>query len=239
MFKKISPRKISDEIIEQFKELISRGELKPGDELPSERLLAESIGVSRPPLREALQALQTMGFVEIRPRSKIVVKSITGKTLGEPISQLIEDDVSKVFELLEIRRALEAWTAYIATKRATKEDIANMERIIAKDQENLKQKKDIAKTDADFHLAIATASHNTLLSHLMATWYDLLWKTQRISRTKIFRHSGNYQTIADQHLALFQAIKAGDKEKASRIAREHMDFVAEELRRILSEEQIN
>ena len=63
MFNKISPRKISDEIIEQFKGLLNSGELKPGDELPSERELAESRGVSRSPLREALNALQAIGLI--------------------------------------------------------------------------------------------------------------------------------------------------------------------------------
>ena len=101
----------------------------------------------------------------------------------------------------------------------------------------MKLKKDVAKTDADFHVALAMASHNTLLSHLMATWYDLIWKTQRMARQKIFRRQGNSQTIADQHLSLFNAIKAGDKDKASRIARDHTDFVAEELRHVLTEEQ--
>lgn len=62
MFKKISPKKISDEIIEQFKEMLNNGQLKPGDELPPERELAEMLGVSRPPLREALNALQKLGF---------------------------------------------------------------------------------------------------------------------------------------------------------------------------------
>jgi DNA-binding FadR family transcriptional regulator len=71
----------------------------------------------------------------------------------------------------------------------------------------------------------------------MATWYNLLWKTQRMARKKIFKRNGNPETIASHHLALFKAIKAGDKEKASRIARDHMDFVAEELRRVLTEEQ--
>ena len=236
MFKKISARKISDEIIEQFKELISKGELKPGDELPSEREMAESIGVSRPPLREALNALKTMGFVEIKPRSKIVIKSITGKSLEEPISQLIENDIEKVFELLEIRRALEGWVASLATVRATVEEIANLKQIITKDQKNFMEERDDAKTDADFHMAIAKASHNTLVTHLISTWYNLLWKTQRMARKKIFRHKGNRQTISNQHLAIFKAIEAGDKDMASRTAREHVDFVDRELRRILSEE---
>ncbi len=237
MFKKISPRKISDEIIEQFKDMVSRGELKPGDELPSERELAEAIGVSRPPLREALNALQAMGFIDIRPRRKIVVKSITEKSLEEPLSLLIEDDIDRVFELLEIRKAMEGWAAYTAAERATGKDVEKLEEIVRRDQENLINNRDDAKTDADFHVAISMATHNTIQSHLMATWYNLLWNTQKVSREKIFKKKGNRQLIAEQHQRIFEAIKNGDKNRASREAKKHIEFVEKELRKIIGEEK--
>ncbi|MBW1783884.1 MAG: FadR family transcriptional regulator [Deltaproteobacteria bacterium] len=237
MFKKISPRKISDEIIEQFKEMLNKGELKPGDELPSERELAEMIGVSRPPLREALHALQTMGFIEIRPRSKIVVRSVVEKFLGDPVSILIAEDRGKLFELLEIRRALESWVAYNAAKRASRENIEKIERIIEKDQENLRLKKDDAKTDADFHVSIAQATENTIFSHLMASCYHILWNTQIVSRETLFRKEGNRELIAGQHLTIFEAIQGRDPERAAREARRHIDFVAKELRRLFQVEK--
>ncbi len=236
MFKKISPRKISDEIIEQFKDLIRKGELKPGDELPSERELAESIGVSRPPLREALNALQAIGFIEIKPRSKIIIKSITEKSLEDPLSHFIEDDINKVFELLEIRKAMEGWAAYLAAERATKENIERLENIIQKDQENLKNNLNDAKTDADFHVAISMATQNTLQSHLMATWHNLLWNTQKLSREKIFRKEENRKMIAEQHLNIFRAIKERNKDRASIEAKKHIDFVEKELRKVIAED---
>lgn len=234
MFKKISPKKISDEIIEQFKGLLGKGELKPGDELPSERELAELIGVSRPPLREALNALQAMGFVEIRPRSKIIVKSIVEKTMEDPLSLLLEDDTDKVFELLELRSAMESWSAYLAATRATEKDVKKLQAIIGQDQENLKIGKDDAKTDADFHLTVSMATHNTLFSHLMASCYHLLWNTQKMSREKIFRKKSNRQVIAEQHLRIFEAINERDPQRASREARQHIEFVEKELRKVLS-----
>ncbi len=233
MFKKISTRKISDEIIEQFKEMLNKGELKPGDELPSERKLAEMIGVSRPPLREALNVLQTMGFIEIRPRSKIVVRSVVEKFLGDPVSILIAQDMEKIFELLEIRRAMESWVAYNAAKRASRENIKKIEKIIEKDQENLSLKKDDAKTDADFHVSIALATENTIFSHLMASCYHILWNTQIVSRETLLRKKGNREIIARRHLNIFEAIRARDADRAAREARRHIDFAAEELRRML------
>jgi GntR family transcriptional repressor for pyruvate dehydrogenase complex len=234
MFKKISPKKISDEIIEQFKALLSRGELKPGDELPSERELADLIGVSRPPLREALNALQAMGFLEIKPRRKCVIKSITEKSLQDPLSLLIEDDIDKLFELLEIRRAMETWAAYNAAQRATEEDIKKLESIVMKDQDSLKYERDDAKTDADFHVTIALAAHNTLFSHLLASCYELLWSTQKLSRQKIFTKKGNRQRIAQQHMRIFESIKEGDSHRASTEAKAHIDFVETELRELIA-----
>lgn len=233
MFKKISPRKISDEIIEQFKEMLNKGELKPGDELPSERELAEMIGVSRPPLREALNALERMGFVEIRPRSRIVVRSIGEKFLEDPVSILIAEDMEKLFELLEIRRAMESWVAYNAAKRASLEQIRKIEKIIEKDQENLRAKRDDAKTDADFHVSVAQATGNTIFSHLMASCYHILWNTQIVSRETLFKKEENRELIANQHLNIFKAIQSRNAQAAAREARKHIDFVAQELRRML------
>jgi GntR family transcriptional repressor for pyruvate dehydrogenase complex len=236
MFRRISPKKISIEIIEQFMDMLSKGQLAPGDELPPEREMAEMIGVSRPPLREALNALQAMGFIEIKPRSKITVKSITQRTFEEPLSLLLEGDIEKIFELLEIRKAMEGWAAYMAAERATEHDILKLESIIRRDQENLGKKLDDAKTDADFHVALSMATHNTIQSHLMATWYNLLWNSQRLSREKIFRKKGNRKKIAQQHLSIFEAIQRHDKQGASRAAREHIQFVEDELKKILEEE---
>jgi GntR family transcriptional repressor for pyruvate dehydrogenase complex len=233
VFKRISPKKISAEIIEQFKTMLSAGQLKPGDALPSERELAGLLGVSRPPLREALNALHAMGFIEIKPRSKVIVKSITEKTLHDPLSYLIADDTEKLFELLEIRRAMETWAAYNAAKRATPTDLERLEGIVHKDLENLKKGEDDAKTDADFHVTIALGTHNTLFSHLMASFYHLLWDSQRISREKIFLKKGNRERIAEQHLRIFEAIRDRDSGKAGREARKHIDFVEAEFRETL------
>jgi GntR family transcriptional repressor for pyruvate dehydrogenase complex len=236
MFKKISPRKISEEIIEQFKDLLKTGEIKPGDELPPERDLADLLGVSRPPLREALNVLQAMGFLEIRPRSKIIVKSLTKEPLEEPLSLLIEDDIDKVFELMDIRKAMEGWAAYKAAKTATKEDIERLQIIVGRDQQNLHDHRNDAKTDADFHVSIALAAHNTLLSHLMGFCYHLLWNTQRLAREKIFTKEKNRKLIVENHLRIFEAIKNGDADGASEEARNHIDFVERELRKVLAEE---
>ncbi|MGW8273155.1 MAG: FCD domain-containing protein, partial [Thermodesulfovibrionales bacterium] len=94
--------------------------------------------------------------------------------------------------------------AYTAAKRGTPSDMENLRKIIEKEEENLKNNREDARTDADFHVAIALVTHNTVFSHLMASWYHLLWNTQQVAREKIFRKKGNRAIIADQHRRLFE-----------------------------------
>lgn len=232
-FQKIETVKISDQIVNQFKEILKRGEFKPGDELPPERILAELLGVSRPPLREALNVLQKMGFVEIRPRRHILVKSVIEKSLDDPLTILIKDDATRIFELLEVRRVLEAWAASVAAERATPSDILQLGNIVQQDKDNLKNKKEDPKTDADFHVAISMAAHNIILSHLMAYWYQTLWETQKLSREKIFKKEENRQLITQQHLEIFEAIKSKDGKLAGEEASKHIDFVEKELKKVI------
>jgi GntR family transcriptional repressor for pyruvate dehydrogenase complex len=239
VFRKIPSRRISTEIMVQFKDLLSRGELKPGDVLPSERELASLFGVSRPPLRDALNALQALGYVEIRPRSKIIVKSAVQKILEDPLSLLIGDDIERLLEVLEIRRGIESWTAYRAAERSTDEDIERLQMIVQRDQENVRENKEDAKLDADFHVAVSMATNNTIQSHLMASCHRLLWNSQKVIRQKIFRKEENRLVVAEQHLRILEAIKDKDSFGASTEAIKHIDFAEKELTRIFSGERLS
>ena len=233
MFKKIPSRKISDEIVRQFVDLVERGVLKPGDRLPSERDMARELGVSRLPLREALKALQAMGFIKVQNRRKTLVLPITKNILQDPISLVLDGNIEKVFELLEIRKVLESWAAQRATEKATEDDIVELDRMVTQ------LKKDFAKgnlgdkADADFHLAIAHATHNTILSHLMATWYHLLWNCQKVSREKLFDNEKNRRLLLNQHIEIFEAIREHDKQRAGEAIQRHIKFVEEELKKDL------
>ncbi len=236
MFKKIPARKISDEIVDQFIDLIERGILKPGDKLPPEREMAKELGISRLPLREALKALQTMGFIDIQNRRKILVQPMTKNALQDPLSMVLDGNIQKVFELLEIRKALEAWAASRATEMADDEDIAELSQVISRMKRDFHEGVLGDKADADFHLAISRATHNTILSHLMATWYHLLWNCQKVSREKLFSKEKNRKLLLNQHIEIFEAIKNRERERAGEAAQRHILFVEEELQRDFQDE---
>lgn len=226
MFKSIKRSRLSDEVANQIKNLISEGELRPGDRLPPERELVKQFGVSRPSLREALNSLVAMGFLEIKQSKRTFVKSVASGRMEDPLSFLIKTDTQKIFDLIEVRKAMEAWGASQAAQRATEEDIKRLESIIKEMEKAIEEGRDWDREDADFHLAIAQATHNMVQIHIMSTIYDLL----RESVAKIFTDKPKMRKLFQQHSRIVSAIKSRSCEKARERALEHLDYVDAEVR---------
>jgi len=226
MFKSIKHSRLSDEVANQIKNLISEGELKPGDRLPPERELIKQFGVSRPSLREALNSLVAMGFLEIKQSKRTFVKSVASGRMEDPLSLLIKTDTQKIFDLIEVRKAMEAWGASQAAQRATEEDIKRMESIIDEMGKAIEEGRDWDKEDADFHLAIAQATHNMVQTHIMSTLYDLL----RESVARIFTDKTKMKKLFQQHSRIVNAIKNRSPEKARERTLEHLDYVDSEVK---------
>jgi GntR family transcriptional repressor for pyruvate dehydrogenase complex len=225
MFKSIKHTKISDEIVNQIKSQISEGMLKPGDCLPPERDLVKEFGVSRPSLREALNSLVALGFLEVKGK-RTYIKSVASESMLDPLSLLIKTDTQKIFDLIEVRKAIEAWGAFLAAQRATEEDIKQLENILEEMGKAYKQGRSWEKQDADFHLGIAQATHNTIQTHVMSTIYDLL----RESVAKVFRDRAKVKKLIDQHHRIFSAIKNHSPEKARERTLEHLNYVESEVK---------
>ena len=220
MFKSIKHTKVSDEIVNQIKSLISDGILKPGDRLPPERELVNQFGVSRPSLREALNSLVAMGFLELKGK-RTYIKSVASESVQNPLSLLIKADTQKIFDLIEVRKAIEVWGAFLAAQRATEKDIKQLENILEEMRKAFEQGRSWEKQDADFHLGIAQATHNTIQTHVMSTIYDLL----RESVARVFKDRTKVKKLLDQHYRIFNAIKSHSPDKARERTLEHLDYV--------------
>jgi GntR family transcriptional repressor for pyruvate dehydrogenase complex len=226
MFRPIRHTRVSDEIVNQVKNLISEGALKPGDQLPPERELIKQFGVSRPTLREALKSLIAMGFLEAAQTKRTFVKSVISDRMQDPLSLLIKTDTQKIFDLIEVRKALEAWSAFLAAERATEDDIKQLESVIKEMKAAFEKGQSWEKEDADFHLAIAQATHNTIQTHLMSTIYDLL----RESVARVFTDHAKLKRLLHQHYRIFSAIKNHSPEKARDRTLEHLNYVDSEVK---------
>ena len=225
MFKPIKHVKVSDEVVDQIRNLISQGKLKPGDRLLPERELIREFDVSRPSLREALNSLITMGFLEIKGK-RTFIKSVASESMQNPLSLLIKADAQKLFDLIEVRKAIEAWGAFLAAQRATEEDIKQLENIIEDMKKAYEQGRSWEKQDADFHLGMAQATHNTIQTHMMSTIYDLL----RESVAKVFKDRAKVKKLLDHHQRIFNAIKNHSPDKARERILEHLNYVESEVR---------
>ena len=221
IFKPIKQERLSVKISNQIKQLIVEGELKPGDPLPPERELMKLFNVSRPSIREALKSLTGMGFLEATRGNRPVVRSLASGRIFEPLDGLLRDDINIVFELIEVRKAIEAWNAYYAAQRATPEDLHRLQANI--DAMGVKLETEGVRVDledADFHMALSEATHNKVQTHIMYTIYDILRNSIGKYLDEVDRHQ-----VYQQHLKVFTAVKAGDSDLAQVRILEHLDYV--------------
>jgi GntR family transcriptional regulator, transcriptional repressor for pyruvate dehydrogenase complex len=226
MFTTVKHTKISEEIVNQVRSLISEGKLKPGDRLPPERELIKQFGVSRPTLREALKSLIGMGFLQVSQAKRTLVRSITSERMEDPLLRLIKTDTQKIFDLIEVRKGMEAWSSFYAAHRATEDDIRQLETIIKEMKAAFEKGRSWEKEDADFHLAIAQATHNTVQTHIMSTIYDLL----RESAARVFTDRKKIKKLIEQHCRIFNAIKNHATDKARERTLEHLNYVESEVK---------
>jgi GntR family transcriptional repressor for pyruvate dehydrogenase complex len=231
VFQKIKPKKVSDEIFEQIKNHILSGKLKPGEKLPPERELAINLGVSRPSLREALQKLEAKGFLEQVQGDGTYVKSVTADSFDSFIEEFAKKE-NAIFDLVEIRRILETWAAYVAAERATESEIKQLQEYL----NEMKEAKDYGEigyiSDANFHSTISYATHNVLLIHIMNNIYEWIERVSFEVRKNMYRDEKSHEELLAQHTAIFNAIKDRKPLSAYNAMNMHMDYIFKELTNI-------
>lgn len=192
-------------VLEAIREAIKSGVLKPRERL-MEIQLAEELGVSRTPIREALRKLELEGFIVMVPRKGAYVADISFK------------DIADVFE---IRTALEGLAAGLAAERITDEELEDMERhLVEKADAIARQDMDrLIEVDTNFHEAIYKASRN---QRLWVIINNLREQIQRF-RTTSLAYPGRMQQSLNEHRHLVEAIQARDPQLARQLAQEHIE----------------
>ncbi|MEA3545810.1 MAG: FadR/GntR family transcriptional regulator, partial [Thermodesulfobacteriota bacterium] len=209
VFKPIRPKKLSEEIVEQIKKLISIGDLGPGERIPSERELATVLGVSRPSVREAIMVLEAMGFLESRQGGGTFVRSLADVTMADPLANMVEQrDPVMLHALAEVRLGLETWSAFLAAKRAEKPELERLRKLYAIMEEQAKSGGWDPEIDFQFHLAITAASHNTLQVHILNTVQKLFQTTIMVALGEFYSKEGYIDLLLNQHREILEAIEA-------------------------------
>jgi GntR family transcriptional regulator, transcriptional repressor for pyruvate dehydrogenase complex len=214
----IKSTRIYEEIVRQVRLLISDGRLKSGDRLPPERDLAEQFRVSRTSVREALRALESRGLVEIRAGEGAFVRDISVDSLVEPLALVILPHREAVGELFEARRLLEPAIAGLAARRATPDEIGEMERILDEQAREVAHGRTGVAQDSAFHAAFANSAHNRAISRIVTALMDLL--TQ--SREESLQTPGRPQRSHQDHRRILDAIRRRDEVAAHRAVIDHL-----------------
>jgi GntR family transcriptional repressor for pyruvate dehydrogenase complex len=233
-FTKVKQERLADTITRQLESLILEGVLRPGERLPPERELAQELEVSRPSLREALQKLEAAGLVETRHGGGTYVKNAFASVISDPLTDLFQRHPEAALDFVEFRLTLDGIVAYYAALRSTDEDRAILtQRFQAIEATHAgDDPAQEAERDAEFHLAIAEASHNVVLLHVMRSLLELLRKGVIFNRNVLYGHRGARDLLLQQHRAIYQNIMKGDAEAARAAAQAHMKHVDEVLRQM-------
>lgn len=195
--------------------------MKVGEKLPSERKLAEELGVSRNMLRESLRVLSEKGVIEILPGKGAYVSNRQEDRIADQLTDILFDSKSNLIDIVEVRKTVEMETCLKAVQVADKEDIEKLEKIYDLMEKNRKDVIVFNEYDMSFHMQIAKSSHNSIYPLLLSVLYN-------ISDKKLFKITELYPTRVDsaqkEHRALIDAIRDHDRKAMKAVAKKHFDI---------------
>ncbi|GGI41123.1 FadR/GntR family transcriptional regulator [Mammaliicoccus stepanovicii] len=224
---KISNQKLYEKVADVIILDIREKRLTTGDRLPSIKALSESFGVGQATIREALNALRAMGYVDIKHGQGTF---ITNQESTQFNLEAINGDVQDVRNLLEVRNIVEVGVARLAAKNRTDEDLQEIESALndmklAIDKRNLGEASDLK-----FHLAIADASKNDMLKQLLLNVSDIMQHTMKETRRiYLYTQSKSIEKLYHEHIDIFEAIRSKDSE----LAQEKMIFHLKEVEQVV------
>ena len=179
MLRAVKRTRLYKDIVVQIRELISDGELKPGDRLPAERELAKRFKVSRASLREAISALELQGLVQSCPGNGTIIIANSLDAVVQTFASNIIKEQSSLREVLEMRILLEPQVASLAASRGTSENIQQMQEILRSQESSIPGEAENVKADSDFHSFIARATQNSALIRVTVAIGEILAESRQ------------------------------------------------------------
>jgi GntR family transcriptional repressor for pyruvate dehydrogenase complex len=222
--KPVRVKRVSDQVFEQLRDLIFRGELKPGEKIMPERDLSEALGVSRTTVRNAINKLVTLGYLAHKQGRGTFVRSSAG--LGSnPFSLVLGDPEITIGHILDVRMGLECNAAAGAARNADSEDIAIITSHLKDMKIEVRQGGLGTEADVSFHMAVAYATKNPLQVLIMKNFYDVLFTGIHTSLARLYEDPKNIDAILTQHTAIALAIEHRQPATAETAMKGHIGFV--------------
>jgi len=225
VYKVVRTSRLYEQIVQQIEASVLDGTLKPGDQLPAERELAQRLGVSRTAVREAVKALREKGLVEAYSGRGTFITDGTSNAARQSFDLMIKVGQQEGSpHLAELRLILEPGIAALAAMRAEEEHLAAMREAVAVMDRSQKDPAAYIEADLDFHLALAEAVANPLILSLIDSIVGLL----REQRIKIFNVEGGPQRGQFHHKRILEAMERRDAEMARTAMRAHLEQVRQD-----------
>ena len=217
-------RRLYEDIVQEFSSLIRQGVLKPGERLPSERVLADQLQVSRSSVREALRSLELQGLVISKRGSGTFINTDNLESMVALLASTLTSGADTLKHIFEMRHMLEPQIAALAAQRANKQEVAELESILEEQVKEIADGGTGVDSDTAFHFAMASATHNSALVKVVSAVEDIL----RRSRNQSLQEPGRPQRSLASHREILGMIHSGDAAGARRAMEYHLTTVEPE-----------
>jgi GntR family transcriptional repressor for pyruvate dehydrogenase complex len=217
-------RRLYEDIVQEFSSLIRHGVLKPGERLPSERVLADQLQVSRSSVREALRSLELQGLVISKRGSGTFINTDNLESMVALLASTLTSGADTLKHIFEMRHMLEPQIAALAAQRANKQEVAELESILEEQVKEIADGGTGVDSDTAFHFAMASATHNSALVKVISAVEDIL----RRSRNQSLQEPGRPQRSLASHREILGMIHSGDAAGARRAMEYHLTTVEPE-----------
>lgn len=217
--------RVYEMVTDRLKALITSGNYKVGDALPTEREFAQDLGVSRSAVREAMIILQRLDMIDNSPGKPTVIKRVTVPSVNEHLFEILQKEDRSIMNILELRKGIEIEAASLAAKRRSGKDLKFLKDTFDSLKMEVERGKLAAKEDHDFHITVARMTKNDLYVSAMTAISDLLYNSLEKTRAKTLTRPGGPEVVLSEHEAIFNAIKNRDAKEARRAMRAHLESV--------------
>ncbi len=225
VYKLVRTSRLYEQIVQQIEESIVKGTLKPGDQLPAERELAQRFGVSRTAVREAVKALREKGLVEAYSGRGTFITDGTTHAVRQSLDLMVKiGQPEGSTHLAEVRAILEPEIAALAATRIQEAELATMREAVAIMDRAGQDPDAYIEADLDFHLALAEGAANPLILSLLDSIVGLL----REQRLRIFKVPGGPERGQVHHKRILEAVELRDAEAARDTMRAHLGQVRDD-----------
>ena len=214
-------RRLYEDIVQQFHSLISQGALQHGARLPSERLLAAQLKVSRSSIREAIRSLELQGLVVSKRGSGTFINTENLESVVALIASTLSSGGETLKDIFEVRHLLEPQIAAVAAQRAGDKDVQRLGEILEEQQRQIEEGQTGVDADTAFHFALASATHNSALVKVVSAVEDIL----RRSRHQSLQEPGRPQRSLASHRQILEMVRARDPEGAKEAMEHHLTSV--------------